>query len=791
MGRTRKRAARPRRGRVHLKEKWRRQYEDAFPTGSEDSDTEHLRNRRQSAWEQFQEVTMEPGFSDDGKLGTEVEAGGASRTGRGDRDGWSPGEGGSNQEGSRSNGGACGNSLAGQAPVDGLAGAVSTILGNLLINDRGGGARRTSPEGSIDASEGEAECEGEEQDGICYCSGESSDTDDNQVARSRPVTPRALFEERFLAAFSNHNVTKRAAKAFASIFQDTDMLLAALKDFKNKVPSFKSMLNRERKTRPKILMTCRWLNLETGRFEKASNIEVYPRGLYGDKDKFMEEYVLTYMPLKELIAYHNEKHHRPADSYLLGLDDVPEAKSNLVSETVVCLTFPPCREVYPWQILRSTKSNPLTVDELLDPIVRDLNASGLRLVAVVADKVMRAKIGCHMAATGYFCCEKCELRGRQNTAVGRKKPVYVGLRAALRTDRGVRQMAENLESVKLDDDRLGVTGYSPLLRLQGYNAVLSMPQDFMHSWCLGVLRRTWRLCFVNAATFQGKLNLQHVGDRICGLLSRHSVPREFSRRTTKLEAAVLKASQWLNVAVHLFPLILEELEFVRNAGRARDVWALLSFLLRAYLLNDEEYGRVRAKYDLEELHEILEEAYIETFSDWNMTYNMHSIGHSPMSRKEHPFTLVSAFKFESSYGELIRKWCPGTQSIGKQGMDGAMLRKSQGHVCEKTVTFSHKRTAAANDTIVFDRSWKVYKVLSVEGNLKHAVLNVRRMVVEKYTHTLSCGTKLKFHDVASYVTEQELEGSVKKLKYRQVRGKGVPVGGVVSLVSKEVISEFS
>ena len=103
---------------------------------------------------------------------------------------------------------------------------------------------------------------------------------------------------------------------------------------------------------------------------------------------------------------------------------------------------------------------------------------------------------------------------------------------------------------------------------------------------------------------------------------------------------------------------------------------LQGFLIRSFVLPDEEYQHLRAntEVDLGQLLKSWERSYQNLFGKEEMTYNIHLFTHAELIRQKGPFPALSAFPFEDQYN-LFKKWYQdGTFNQPKQ--------VSQGQACQ-------------------------------------------------------------------------------------------------------------
>ena len=122
-------------------------------------------------------------------------------------------------------------------------------------------------------------------------------------------------------------------------------------------------------------------------------------------------------------------------------------------------------------------------------------------------------------------------------------------------------ITENLPSTNNVKDTKGIKGHSPLLDYPGFDFVHSIPPEYMHSICLGLVKRLLEL------TFSVGQNRPRITKRRLSspklyndLMMKQKVPREFSRRARNMEFSVLKAQEMRNITLFLFPIILQCIE---------------------------------------------------------------------------------------------------------------------------------------------------------------------------------------------------------------------------------------
>lgn len=128
---------------------------------------------------------------------------------------------------------------------------------------------------------------------------------------------------------------------------------------------------------------------------------------------------------------------------------------------------------------------PYNVQEYLHPVVEELNyllehglaiddnTKKINIKGIVADAPARAFIKQVKGHSGYFSCEKCIEEGIYLSGS------FPNGTAQLRTD-------ESFVSCSNEEHHVGV---SPLLEISGFGLVSSIPLDYMHLCCLGIMKK--------------------------------------------------------------------------------------------------------------------------------------------------------------------------------------------------------------------------------------------------------------------------------------------------------------
>ena len=286
-------------------------------------------------------------------------------------------------------------------------------------------------------------------------------------------------------------------------------------------------------------------------------------------------------------------------------------------------------------------------------------------------------------------------------------------------------------SEKAKERALGYKSVTPLIQLHqdiGFDLINQIPVDYMHTVLLGVVKD------LAVYTFQ-----KEIGRKMLEVLNpelrRVSVPREIQRMTRGMMPGQMKASEWKMSILAYFHLIARVVHH-HNPGPRRDVhtvrfretherlaniWADLAYLIRAYLSDDEDYGK-HSKEDLLELRRRIYARWQHVLGIGKCTYNLHLLlAHADVMREHGLWTQNSCFWLENWLGKLKTGIQPGTISAGKQGMQNLYLSNSGGskRPCipkKLTIRAGHKPSAQRRDDWVVTKNQSFYQLISKVGD---------------------------------------------------------------------------
>ena len=265
-------------------------------------------------------------------------------------------------------------------------------------------------------------------------------------------------------------------------------------------------------------------------------------------------------------------------------------------------------------------------------------------------------------------------------------------------------------------ERKGVVGRSPLWDVEGFDFVRDSPTEYMHSVCIGVVKRMLELTFsvgeVRPRETKRKLSSPSEFNEC---MKDTQSPREFSRRSRKLDLAVFKAQEMRNILLFFFPHILQCIE--PNA-KERRLWLLFTFMIRSCILPSNEFQIV----DLSKIEEACEAFYIlyeQLFGAYNCSYNTHVVSSHLIEMRAHgPLTFTSAFGFEAFYGEMRHSFTPGTQSTLKQIMRKTLMKRAISyHCCNNSIYYSERDSSLECNSLIYcyeASEHNMFKIINVQ-----------------------------------------------------------------------------
>lgn len=282
------------------------------------------------------------------------------------------------------------------------------------------------------------------------------------------------------------------------------------------------------------------------------------------------------------------------------------------------------------------------VNELLELLSNGFMFRGqnfkIEIDKFTCDAPARAFIRCVKSHGGYSSCDKCVETGE-----------YVDHRVILRGTSATRRTDMSFNEQLDEDYHMGVT---PLTRLP-VGLVSQFPNDYMHSVCLGVMRKLLNTWISGPLTVRLRSrNTKLISEQLLSL--KKYIPTEINRKPRELtELSRWKATELRTFLLYLGPVVLKNILPI----------ALYEHYLLLHcgitILCNQKYI---TKFGIDLANDILtvfvnhcEKIYGKSF----YVYNIHSMCHlSSDAEKYGPLDTFSAFCFENYLGQLkklIRK----------------------------------------------------------------------------------------------------------------------------------------
>ena len=308
-----------------------------------------------------------------------------------------------------------------------------------------------------------------------------------------------------------------------------------------------------------------------------------------------------------------------------------------------------------------------------------------------------------------------------------------------RTMNNINEIVNKIENATgpLDrEDTKGITGRSLLLDQDNFDYINGVPAEYMHCTCLGVVKRMTEMTFkvgqVRERALKRKLSDPVVFNR---LIRNVQLTYEFNRRCRNLDFCVLKASEFRNIILFFFVLVIKCID--KKYMKERRLWLQLAYVVRACVLTNEEFAEINNNV-IKGLSKSFYKNYEQVYGPINCTYSTHMVGdHMLQIRGDEPLTERSAFIYENFYAEMKNLFCPGTQSPTKQILKNCfMKRQLEDHQCQTKIKYS-EMPPPEKINIGKENNYSVY-VLSENGHDMYNIVQINN------DNTFTCIKQGKF-----------------------------------------------
>lgn len=282
----------------------------------------------------------------------------------------------------------------------------------------------------------------------------------------------------------------------------------------------------------------------------------------------------------------------------------------------------------------------------------------------------------------------------------------------------------------------GILGKSLLLNIEGFDMINDVPAEYMHSTCIGATKRLTELTFKVGKIRQRNTKRKLSDPKQFNILIRNiQSPFELSRRIRNLDFSVLKATEFRNLLILFFPIVISciEEEFMKE----RRLWLQFAFVIRACVLSNEEFENIN-KNTIVSLSLAFYKNFEKVYGAKNCSYSIHIVAsHILQIRGNAPLTARSAFIFENFYAEMKNMFCPGTISPLKQVLKNCIMKRQlQHHQCKNNIKYS-EMPSPENMNRVRQNNHSIY-VLTENG---HSMYNI---IGKLENNTFTCKKQGKY-----------------------------------------------
>ena len=282
----------------------------------------------------------------------------------------------------------------------------------------------------------------------------------------------------------------------------------------------------------------------------------------------------------------------------------------------------------------------------------------IKVFAFVCDAPARQHLKCIKSHTGYYCCERCQIKGYRS----RNQVVFYAVtESALRTDADFNNFVYSIGDGKYNDGHQ--LGRSPLMN--NFSCINSFSLDYMHLVCLGVMRRMFYF-WKKGSKSSLKCKIKHSEfARLSENLGQfsNSMPSEFAR---KPRGCVFfekwKATEYRQFMLYTGPVVLKNILNKSYYSHFLCLSVSMTILLNQNCSIREEFATY-AKNLLK--HFVIESKKL--YTDLFVSYNVHNLIHLVSDSEYFNSSLdeISAFEFENCLQLLKRKVRSGNRPLAQ------------------------------------------------------------------------------------------------------------------------------
>ena len=384
----------------------------------------------------------------------------------------------------------------------------------------------------------------------------------------------------------------------------------------------------------------------------------------------------------------------------LSLDGIQESKSSALSVDVYTVSFKNCKTVYPIRIIRPINKYKFNEQIQLKTVVADINQNHCKIKNAIMDNPKRSMARCALCSGASYACEYCESRAEYVRILDFDKKLkgqiawpFSTFNGPKRTKEKIVDITQKIESKEITtkEEKKGFWGTSTFLNQDDFDFIENLPVEYMHSGCIGVVKRMVVLTF-NVGEVRKRKTKRKLSDvsEFNKLISLIQSPHEWNRRCRHLDLGVMKAQEFRNLIICFFPIVVKCIP--NSFKKEQKTWLQLAYIVRACTISNKEFNEI-SKKKIEQVAESFYKNFESVYGKHNCSYSVHVFpSHILQIRGDEPLTSKSAFKFENFYAELRNLFQPGTQSTSKQILQNCyMKRQLEFHCCEKKFVLMLKK----------------------------------------------------------------------------------------------------
>ena len=478
----------------------------------------------------------------------------------------------------------------------------------------------------------------------------------------------------------------------------------------------------------------------------------------------------------------------------LSLDGIQEAKSSALSVDVYSISFKQCRTVYPVKIIRPINKYKMDDQIHFKSVLDDINENQCHLENAIGDNPKRSGcFRCALSSSSTYACEYCTSKAVYWSEEGKKGHLtwpYSTSEGSERTIEDIIEITDKIksgENVLTKDEKKGFWGVSHLLKQENFHFINSVRVEYMHSGCIGIVKRLVQLTFNTGENRERRIKrkLSDVS-KYNTQISLVKAPHESSRRLRNLDLGVMKAQELRNIILIYFPLVINCIP--NTFPREKKIWFQLTYVLRACTLPNKQFNEISNKV-IEETALAFYKNFEYMFGQKNCTYSVHVVSsHILQIRGDQPLTETSAFKYENFYSELRNLFQAGTISPTKQILRNCyMKRQLEKHACERKIFYDIEKKGKENNSLVY----------YVDDENEHKIFQIIKKIDEnnficnpqgRYNYKCDLLSHLDWGKVGVFKAGPFSHEEI-KLERRQIEGKVIRVDNLFITCSNNILRE--